>query len=214
MTSKSRGFALAFAASLSMAGAASAQESVFEGVYVRGQAGYSIINVEVSAPGLGSADDDLDGFGGGAFVGFGGTSGILYGSVEAEIGYDGAEWSESSGGLTVDLEAALTYGPGLGSTASSLITFSSMAGLVGRELMSRPPSLSLVLVPHLVMRTLTASVLAAAWRGCLRITSASGASTPTRCMRNRLTPRVWIGTSTNTYSASAEPTISRIIPSD
>ncbi len=74
MTSKSWGFAPAFAASLSMAGAASAQESVFEGVYVGGQAGYSIINVEVSAPALGSADDDLDGFGGGAFVGFGGTS--------------------------------------------------------------------------------------------------------------------------------------------
>ncbi len=53
------------------------------------------------------------------------------------------------------------------SAASSLITFSSMAGLVGCELMSRPPSLSLVLVPHLVMRTLTASVLAAAWRGVL-----------------------------------------------
>ncbi len=95
-----------------MAGAASAQESVFEGLYVGGQAGYSIINAEVSVTGVGSADDDMDGFGGGAFVGFGGTNGILYGSVEAEIGYDGADWSTTSGGLTVDIEAQLTYGLG------------------------------------------------------------------------------------------------------
>jgi outer membrane immunogenic protein len=105
-------FAAAFAASLSMAGAASAQESVFEGVYVGGQAGYSVINVEVSVTGVGSADDDMDGFGGGGFVGFGGTNGSLYGSIEAEVGYDGADWSATSGGLTVDIEAQMTYGVG------------------------------------------------------------------------------------------------------
>jgi outer membrane immunogenic protein len=111
MTTKSLIFAVAFAASLSMAGAASAQKSNFEGPYVGGQAGYSIINVDITTS-AGSADDDMEGFGGGGFVGFGGTNGSLYGSIEAEVGYDGASWSTVSGGLTVDVEAQLTYGVG------------------------------------------------------------------------------------------------------
>ena len=104
MTTKSLIFAVAFAASLSMASVASAQNSNFEGFYVGGQAGYSEI------------DDDLDGFGGGAFIGFGGTNGILYGSIEAEVGYDGAEGDENVSGsgfsITADAEAQLTYGVG------------------------------------------------------------------------------------------------------
>ncbi len=117
MTNQSWVFAAAFAASLSMAGAASAQNSKFEGFYVGAQAGYSIINVDVSVTGLGSADDDMDGFGGGGFVGFGGTNGSLYGSIEAEVGYDGADWDESFpvsglGTVTADVEARLTYGVG------------------------------------------------------------------------------------------------------
>lgn len=102
-------FSVAFAASLSMMGVASAQESNFEGLYVGAQAHYSIINVDVTTS-AGSADDDMEGFGGGGFVGFGGTSGNLYGSIEAEVGYDGADWSATSGGLTADVEAQLTFG--------------------------------------------------------------------------------------------------------
>jgi outer membrane immunogenic protein len=104
MTKNSLIFAVAFATSLSVAGVASAQESNFEGFYVGGQAGYSDI------------DDDLDGFGGGGFVGFGGTNGILYGSIEAEVGYDGAEGGEDVSGsgfsISADAEAQLTYGVG------------------------------------------------------------------------------------------------------
>ena len=112
MIKKSLLSAVVFVASISMAGTASAQESVFEGFYVGGQAGYSIIDVDISVAGVGSASDELDGFGGGGFIGFGGTSGNLYGSIEAELGYDGADWSASAGGISADLEAQLTYGLG------------------------------------------------------------------------------------------------------
>ena len=114
-----------------MAGAASAQNSNFEGFYVGGQAGYSIINVDVSVTGVGSADDDMDGFGGGGFVGFGGTNGSIYGSIEAEVGYDGAQWDTSVsvpgvGSATLDLEAQLTYGVGFrvgGVVADNLLIY-------------------------------------------------------------------------------------------
>lgn len=112
MTKKSLIVAVAFAASLSMAGVASAQESNFEGFYVGGQAGYSIIGADVTITGLGSKDDTGDGVGGGVFIGFGGTNGILYGSIEAEIGYDGADWSGTVAGSQADIEAQLTYGVG------------------------------------------------------------------------------------------------------
>ncbi len=112
MVKKSLLFAFVLVASISITSTASAQESVFEGFYVGGQAGYSIIDVDISVAGVGSASDELDGFGGGGFVGFGGTSGSLYGSIEAELGYDGADWSDSAGGISADLEAQLTYGLG------------------------------------------------------------------------------------------------------
>ena len=112
MTNKSWVIAAAFATSLSMAGSASAQDSIFEGTYLGAQGGYSVIDVDVSVAGVGSASDELDGFGGGVFIGFGGTNGNLYGSIEAEVGYDGAEWSETSGGVSADVEAELTYGVG------------------------------------------------------------------------------------------------------
>ena len=112
MSKKSLIFAVALVASFSIAGAASAQESNFEGFYVGGQAGYSIINVEVSITGVGSADDDMDGFGGGGFIGFGGTNGQLYGGIEAELGFDGAEWSQNRAGGSDDVEAQLTFGLG------------------------------------------------------------------------------------------------------
>jgi outer membrane immunogenic protein len=126
MTKKSLIFAAALVASISIAGVASAQTSPFEGFYAGGQAGYSSINVEVSAVGLGSADETMDGFGGGGFIGFGGTNGSLYGSIQAEVGYDGAEWSETSGGLTVGVETQLTYGVGFrvgGVVADNLLIY-------------------------------------------------------------------------------------------
>ena len=112
MTTKSLIFAVAVAASLSMAGVASAQESNFEGFYVGGQAGYSIVDADITITGVGSGSDTGNGFGGGVFVGFGGTNGSLYGSVEVEIGYDGAEWSQTRAGGTDEIEARLTYGVG------------------------------------------------------------------------------------------------------
>ena len=110
MTKRSLIFAATLVASISIAGVAFAQTSPFEGFYVGGQASYSNIDVEVTVAGLGSADDNLDGFGGGGFVGFGVINGPYYVAVEAEVGYDGADWSETSGGLTLDAEAQLTYG--------------------------------------------------------------------------------------------------------
>jgi len=110
MMKKSLIFVAALVGSFATAQVASAQTSPFNGFYVGGQVGYSYIDVEVSVDDLGSADDNLDGFGGGAFVGFGWVSNQVYGGFEAEVGYDGADWSESSDGTTVDLEAQLTYG--------------------------------------------------------------------------------------------------------
>jgi len=52
----------------------------------------------------------MDGFGGGAFIGFGWVNNQLYGGFEAEVGYDGADWSESFDGTTIDLEARLAFG--------------------------------------------------------------------------------------------------------
>ena len=112
MTKNSLIFAVAFAASLSMAGVASAQESAFEGFYVGGQVGYSVIDADVTITGVGSGDGTGEGFGGGGFVGFGGTNGQLYGAIEAELGYDGADWSRTIGGTTAEAEARLTYGVG------------------------------------------------------------------------------------------------------
>ena len=115
MTTKSVIFAAALVASISIAGVASAQTSPFEGFYVGGQVGYSNINVDISVTGFNSIDETMDGFGGGGFVGFGGTNGSLYGSIEAEVGYDGAQWDVSVsepgvGTATLDVEARLTYG--------------------------------------------------------------------------------------------------------
>ncbi len=112
MTNKSLIFAAAFAASLSMADVASAQESNFEGFYVGAQAGYSIVDADITITGVGSGSDDGDGFGGGGFVGFGGTNGILYGSIEAEIGWDGADWDGTVLGTPATVETELTYGVG------------------------------------------------------------------------------------------------------
>ncbi len=110
MMKKSSIFVAALVASFATAQVASAQSSPFDGFYAGGQVGYSYIDVEISVDDFGSADDNLDGFGGGAFVGFGWVSNQVYGGFEAEVGYDGADWSESSDGTTVDLEAQLTYG--------------------------------------------------------------------------------------------------------
>ncbi|MCH8036708.1 MAG: outer membrane beta-barrel protein [Proteobacteria bacterium] len=117
MTKKSLIFAIAFAASLSMAGVASAQRSNFEGFYVGGQVGYSNISEKATGLGVTLYDESADGFGGGGFIGFGGTNGILYGSIEAEVGYDGAQWDASApvagfGTVTLDVEAQLNYGVG------------------------------------------------------------------------------------------------------
>ena len=110
MTNKSWVLALAFAMSLSLAGSAFAQRSNFEGFYAGVQAGYSDVSADLTGSVV--VSDDGDGFGGGGFVGFGGTNGNLYGSVEVEIGYDGAEWSQTRAGGTDEIEARLTYGVG------------------------------------------------------------------------------------------------------
>ena len=112
MIKKSLLSAIVFVASISMAGTASAQNSAFEGFYVGAQAGWSSVDGDVTITGLGSADDTGDGFGGGGYVGFGGTNGSLYGSVEAELGYDGAEWDGTIAGVSTEIEAELTYGLG------------------------------------------------------------------------------------------------------
>ncbi len=112
MTKRSLICAATLVASISITGVAFAQTSLFDGVYVGGQVGYSNINVELTVAGLGSADDNLDGFGGGGFTGYGVINGPYYVAVEAELGYDGADWSATSGGLTLDIEAQLTYGVG------------------------------------------------------------------------------------------------------
>ena len=110
MTRKSLIFVVAFAASLSLTGIASAQESNFEGFYVGAQGGYTRTTEEISVLGITIFDETADGFGGGGFVGFGGTNGSLYGSIEAEVGYDGAEWSGTVLGVPADVEGQLTYG--------------------------------------------------------------------------------------------------------
>jgi len=112
MTNQSWVFAAAFAASLSMAGAASAQNSNFEGFYVGGQAGWSIVEADGSITGVGTFDDDGDGLGGGGFIGYGGTNGNLYGSIEAELGWDGADWSGTVLGTPAEVETRLTGGVG------------------------------------------------------------------------------------------------------
>ncbi len=105
-------FAVALVASLSIAGVASAQRSAFEGAYAGGQIGVSVISADVTRTGGGSDDGTGEGFGGGGFVGFGGTNGQLYGGIEAELGYDGADWSGTVDGTSADVEAQLTFGLG------------------------------------------------------------------------------------------------------
>jgi opacity protein-like surface antigen len=97
---------------LSMAGSAAAQTSRFDGYYIGAQGHYSYINVDVDVDGLGSDDDNLDGFGGSGFIGWGGTNpgNIFYGGLEAEFGYDNADWSTNIGGTEIEVEAQLTAG--------------------------------------------------------------------------------------------------------
>jgi len=110
MIKKSLLSAVVLVAGISIAGTASAQNSAFEGFYVGAQAGWSDVELDLSGALVGSGDGD--GFGGGVYVGFGGTNGKLYGSIEAELGYDGAEWSGNILGTPTDVEAQLTYGLG------------------------------------------------------------------------------------------------------
>ena len=114
MTKNSLIFAATLFASISIAGVAFAQNSAFEGAYVGGQVGYSSITDEVKVAGITVIDETADGFGGGGFVGFGGTNGSLYGAVQAEVGYDGAQWSISGSSgttsATLDVDAEITYG--------------------------------------------------------------------------------------------------------
>ena len=112
MNTKSLIFAVTFVASLSIAGTASAQKSKFEGFYAGAQAGYTSTTEEISVLGITIIEETADGFGGGGFVGFGGTNGNLYGSIEVEVGYDGAEWSGTILGVPADVEGQLTYGVG------------------------------------------------------------------------------------------------------
>ncbi len=112
MTKKMLIFVTALLASFATAHVASAQTSPFSGFYVGGQVGYSYIDVDVSVDGFGSADENMDGFGGGAFGGFGWVNNFkqVYGGIEAEVGFDGADWSESFDGAKADIEAQLAFG--------------------------------------------------------------------------------------------------------
>ena len=117
MIKKSLLSAIVFVASISLVGTASAQNSAFEGFYVGAQAGWSSIDGDLTVTGVGSGSDTADGFGGGGYVGFGGTNGKLYGGIEAELGYDGAEWDDSFsvpgiGSASAEIEAQLTFGLG------------------------------------------------------------------------------------------------------
>ena len=108
-------FVGAVIAGMSFSGAASAQGTPFEGYYLGGYLSYSKVDVEFGETAGGSVDEDMDGFGGGALIGFGGTNGQYYGSIEGHIGYDGAQWDESFsvpnfGTGTVDIEAQLNFG--------------------------------------------------------------------------------------------------------
>ena len=110
-----RSFGLLCAAVIMGVGTAAAQTGVpsFNGFYVGGQAGYSRITDEVAVAGITVFDETADGIGGSGFIGFEGTNNNIYGAIEAELGYDGADWSATGGGLTLDVEAQLTYGVGL-----------------------------------------------------------------------------------------------------
>ena len=113
-------FVGAVIAGMSFSGAASAQGTPFEGYYLGGYLSYSKVDVEFGETGGGSValkilSPDVAGFGGGALIGFGGTNGQYYGSIEGHIGYDGAQWDESFsdpnfGTGTVDIEAQLNFG--------------------------------------------------------------------------------------------------------
>ena len=98
---------------LSVAGSAAAQTSPFDGgLYIGAQGHYSYIDADLSISGFGSDSDNLDGFGGGGFIGYGGTNPgtIYYGGIEAEVGYDNADGSKSIGGTTIEAETKLTFG--------------------------------------------------------------------------------------------------------
>jgi hypothetical protein len=59
-----------------------------------------------------------------------------YGAIEAEVGYDSADWSETSGGLTVGIESQLTYGVGfrVGCVVADNIFVYGWIGVLGSEL--------------------------------------------------------------------------------
>jgi opacity protein-like surface antigen len=101
-----------FLIGLSLAASASAQQSRFEGLYIGAQGHYSYIKADLDVSGVGSDDDNLDGFGGSGFIGFGGTdrSNTFYGGLEIEGGYDNADWNQNIGGTQVEAEAEWTAG--------------------------------------------------------------------------------------------------------
>ena len=103
-------FAAALVAGFATAQVAAAQTSPFNGFYAGGQVWYSYIDVEVSVDDFDLLDENMDSFGGGAFIGFGWVNNQMYGGLEAEVGYDGADWSENVLGTTFDAEAKLTFG--------------------------------------------------------------------------------------------------------
>lgn len=81
-------------------------------LYIGAQGHYSYIKADLDVSGVGSEDDNLDGFGGGGFIGFGGTdlNNVFYGGIEAEVGYDNADRTENIAGTDVEAEAQLTAG--------------------------------------------------------------------------------------------------------
>lgn len=117
MTRKSALFVVVTLAGLVLPSVASAQNSKFEGFYLGGYLSYSDVRADVSLSGVGSVDESGDGFGGGALIGFGGTNwdGRLYGAIELDVGYDGAQYDESAtvaglGTASLDVETQLTFG--------------------------------------------------------------------------------------------------------
>jgi outer membrane immunogenic protein len=89
-----------------------ALDDAFSDFYVGGFGQYSAYEVDLTTGG-GTGDLSADGFGGGGLIGFGIRKDFLYGGIEAEVGYDGADRSEPIPGGTASIEAQLSGGVGL-----------------------------------------------------------------------------------------------------
>jgi opacity protein-like surface antigen len=99
---------LALTVELAFAGLATAESEsqyAFDGVYIGGEAFYSHHRFKVDS--LRESSQNLDGGGGGAILGWGFATGPVYGSLEANFGYDGAGDSAVTFGVSYRLGGIL-----------------------------------------------------------------------------------------------------------